>query len=315
MPVRSAAPEVSSSAKLTIVLLALAWGLSWTATGYAVHRVSPWTVRCLSTGLAVVTLFAAARLGGQRMYVPPRERVHVIVAGLFNVAAFQILSSFSTLLGGASRAAIVTYSMPIWAGLLSAWLLHERLTPVLRLALLLCVAGLCILVWPLLAHGVPLSVLLALGCAFCWAFATVYLRWVRATVPPLATAAWQLVVGFVLITLATFWFDGVPRVSQIQADALFAIVFLGVIGTGLPHFLWWSIAAAVPPTTAAIGSLLVPVVGVIASVLLLGERLTPGDDIGFLLIFLSAACVLLRPGRQQHIRRVADTADLERKAQ
>ncbi len=45
--------------------------------------------------------------------------------------------------------------------------------------------------------------------------------------------------------------------------------------------------------------LLVPevfgIAGVIASIIFLGEKPTPNDMIGFVLIFCAAACVLLRP--------------------
>lgn len=53
------------------------------------------------------------------------------------------------------------------------------------------------------------------------------------------------------------------------------------------------------PLTASIGALLVPVVGVSASIVLLGERPTLADGIGFVLIFAAAASVLLRPAVQR----------------
>jgi drug/metabolite transporter (DMT)-like permease len=68
------------------------------------------------------------------------------------------------------------------------------------------------------------------------------------------------------------------------------------MGTALGHFMWWTIVNKLPTTTAALGSLLVPVVGVGGSVILLAERPTPSDLVGFALIFAAAACVLLRPG-------------------
>jgi drug/metabolite transporter (DMT)-like permease len=68
-----------------------------------------------------------------------------------------------------------------------------------------------------------------------------------------------------------------------------------VFGTGLAHFLWWSIIGRLPTMTASLGVLLVPVIGVSASAVLLGERLTTPDIIGFALIFAAAACVLLQP--------------------
>ena len=50
-----------------------------------------------------------------------------------------------------------------------------------------------------------------------------------------------------------------------------------------------------PTITASLGSLLVPVVGIIAATVILGERPTVTDVIGFALIFAAAACVLLQP--------------------
>jgi drug/metabolite transporter (DMT)-like permease len=42
----------------------------------------------------------------------------------------------------------------------------------------------------------------------------------------------------------------------------------------------------------------VPVIGVTASAIILGEHLTIPDVIGFAMIFAAAACVLLQPGVQ-----------------
>jgi drug/metabolite transporter (DMT)-like permease len=73
------------------------------------------------------------------------------------------------------------------------------------------------------------------------------------------------------------------------------VLFVGVIGVGLAHFLWWSIIGRLPTITASLGSLIVPVVGVTASAVYLGERLTLPDIFGFVMIFSAAACVLLQP--------------------
>ena len=58
--------------------------------------------------------------------------------------------------------------------------------------------------------------------------------------------------------------------------------------------------------TASLGVLSVPVVGVVASMILLGERPTVPDIIGFALIFAAAACVLLAPNA-----RTSQTAPIE----
>jgi drug/metabolite transporter (DMT)-like permease len=287
--------DVAATAKLLVVLLAFAWGFNWIAAAVALREISPWSLRFAGSGIGAATLFAAAILTGHNLRVPRGEHVHVMVAGFLNVAAFQILSGFAQLSGATSRAIIITYSMPIWATVLSRFALGERLNAARWIAFVLCIAGLTILVWPLFADGLPVFVFYSLGCALCWAFATVYLKWVKATIEPLANAAWQLLFGFLFIAAGTFMFERDPHVWPLSGQTILAILFVGLFGVGLAHFLWWSIVGRLPTITASLGSLLVPVIGVSASVLLLGERLSAPDIAGFVLIFAAAACVLLQP--------------------
>lgn len=294
MPHASAGAQ-AGTAKLLVVLLAFAWGLNWIGAGIALPEVPPWSLRFAGSGIGAVTLFAAALISGHDLRVPRGERFHVMVAGFFNVAAFQILSAFAQLSGATSRAIIITYSMPIWATLMSWLVLGERLNKVRTVAFVLCVAGLSVLVWPLFADGFPPTVFLSLGCALSWAFATVYLKKVKATVAPLANAAWQLLFGWLFITAGMLIFDHYPRLWPVHLPSLLAVFYIGIFGVGLAHFLWWAIVYRLPTVTASIGALLVPVIGVIASTIFLGERPTVPDIVGFVLIFAAAACVLLQP--------------------
>jgi drug/metabolite transporter (DMT)-like permease len=287
--------DVAATAKLLVLLLAFAWGFNWIAAAMALREVSPWSLRFAGAGIGAGILFTAAILTGHNLRVPRGENLHVMVAGFFNVAAFQILSGFAQLSGATSRAIVITYSMPIWATLLAWILLGERLNKIGTLAFALCVAGLTVLVWPLFAGGFPPFVVYSLGCALSWAFATVYMKWVKATIEPLANAAWQLLFGFLFIAAGTFVFEGAPRLWPLPGETMLAIFYVGLFGVGLAHFLWWSIVGRLPTITASLGSLLVPVIGVTASTVLLGERPTVPDIVGFVLIFAAAACVLLQP--------------------
>jgi len=286
---------VSGTAKLLVVLLAFAWGLNWIAAAIALREVSPWSLRVAGSSIGAVTLFGAAIITGHRLKIPRGEHLHVMVAGFFNVAAFQIFSGFAQLSGATSRAIIITYSMPIWTVMLSTLVLGERLNRIRIIAFGLCVAGLAILLWPLFANGFPLFVVYSLGCALSWCAATVYIKWAKVTIAPLANAAWQLLFGLLFIAVGSFVFEGYPHLWPLQNDTLLAVLFVGVLGVGLAHFLWWSIIGRLPAITASLGSLIVPVVGVSASAIYLGERLTVADIIGFVMIFSAAACVLLQP--------------------
>ena len=79
--------------------------------------------------------------------------------------------------------------------------------------------------------------------------------------------------------------------------AVLAVLYNGLLGTGFAYILWFAISSACT-ATASLGSLSTPVVGVISSMLMLGERPTTEDMIGFALIFAAAACVLTQPAQR-----------------
>jgi drug/metabolite transporter (DMT)-like permease len=147
--------DVAAKAKLLVMLLAFAWGFNWIAAAIALAEMTPWSMRFAGSSIGAATLFAAAILTGHNLKVPRGEAVHVMVAGFFNVAAFQILSAFAQTSGATSRAVVITYSMPIWATVLGRIVLGERLNRNGMIAFGLCVAGLTTLCWPLFSDGFP----------------------------------------------------------------------------------------------------------------------------------------------------------------
>src|SRR5262247_219944 len=295
MPDSKKRSDAATTAKLLVVLLAFAWGLNWIAAAVALRELSPWSLRVAGSAIGAATLFLAAVVSGHNLKIPRGESIHIMIAGLFNVAGFQILSGFAQLSGATTRAIIITYSMPIWTTVLSHFVLGERLNAIRWFAFALCVFGVTVLLFPLFADGVQPFVFYSLGCALSWTVATVYIKWAKLTIEPLANDAWQLLFGLLFITAGSFLFEGHPRLWPIDNNTIFAVLFVGLFGVGLAHFLWWSIVDRLPAITASLGSLLVPVIGVSASTIVLGERLTLPDIIGFAMIFAAAACVLLQP--------------------
>lgn len=287
--------HTTAGAKLLVVLMALAWGVNWIATRVVVEALQPWGMRFAGIGLGALTLFAAARISRVPLAIARRDWLKVGIAALFNVTLLCMGSGYALIYGTTSRAVIITYSMPIWAALLARIVLKERLTRVVLAALVLCVAGLAILIAPLARIGFPLGALLALGTAWSWAAGTVHLKWANIAAPTLAVAAWQLLLGWLMVFAGMLVFEGLPQLWPQPADVLAWIGFNGLIGMGLAYLLWFNIIERMPAATAALASLLTPVVGVGASVIMLGDRLTVPDTIGFALIFAAAASVLLQP--------------------
>jgi drug/metabolite transporter (DMT)-like permease len=282
---------------LLLALLALAWGITWPTTRIALFEVTPWTLRLVGYGIGTLFMFALVRVRGRPMTLGfGLAWGHVIVSALLNVVGFGLLTAFAQLSALTSRVVIIAYSMPIWASLLAWLFLGERLTVMATAGLVLCVAGLAVLVAPLAELGLPLGLLLALAAAVSWAAGTVYLKWVRLQADVVALTAWQLLVSFLFMGICVLIMEDIPRLWPLSPQTILALAYQGFIGTGLAYFLWFSIVGRVSAATASLGSLCVPVVGILASVLMLGDRPTLADAIGFALIFVAAACVMIQPG-------------------
>lgn len=279
-----------------LVGVSLAWGLSWPSMKIALNEIPPFSMRTGTSGLATITLFALAFLQHRPVRIPSKvARMHLLVAGFLNVACFTLFTAFAQLATATSRVAVLTYTMPIWATLLAYPILGERLSFTRAISLLLCAAGPAVLVYPLLGSNDLLGLALALATAMTWAAGTVYLKWARIDADPIAIAAWQLLVALVVTIACLLVVEGSPHWWPVHPQALLAMVFAGMAGSAFAYLLWFEIVRRLPATTASLGVLSAPVVGVFASMLLLGERPSLHDTMGFVLILAAAAGVLLAP--------------------
>jgi drug/metabolite transporter (DMT)-like permease len=288
-------------AKLLLVALAFCWGLSWPAMRIALDEVSPWAMRFIGYAVGAVTLFVLIKAQGRSLVIPRGKAwLHIVVAAMFLAVGFGVAGSFAQLMASTSRVIIINYSMPVWGSLMAYFVLHERINMRTALGIALCIAGLSVLVYPVLEKSLrePIGLLLAFCCALTWGGGTVYMKWARIKGVLLAISFWQVMVGVVTFALLYPIFEGPPQFESLQWRTWGGLLYNGIFGTGLAYFIWFNIIGRLSTAAASLGTLINPVVGVVGSMILLGDRLTVPDLVGFALISSAAACVLL-PQREK----------------
>ncbi len=271
-------------------LAALFWGFNWPAVKIVLDAMGPWTLRAVGLSLGAVLLALTTRLSGVSLAIPREHWRRVAVAGLFGVAGFNICAVFAQLSMPTSRAAILTFTMPLWAALFGWMFLDETLDRVRACALATGAAGLSILsvpFWPAIAAGdVPFGLIYVLGAAITWAVGTVYLKKFPVAAPPLAVTTWQVVVAAVACTIGLALFE-TPRMDLSSPRVAAAFAYHVALPQSLSYALWFTLLRRVPATTASLGTLLVPIFGVIGAIVFLGDWPTPLDLIGFALILIA----------------------------
>lgn len=289
-----------STAILLVITIGILWGLNWPAVKYVLGALPPWTFRAIAFSCGGLLLAVIARVAGERLSVPVADRLALVFASLLTVFGFNILTAFGQLLTETSKAAIIAFTMPMWAALLSAVFLGDRIGINRAISLALGMTGLGVL---LTAGGAeyiarPAGFIVMLGAAISWAGGTVLLKAHKWTIGPLARSAW--LVGFSAAPAAA----GAlllehPWTLPLPPPSVLAVLAFHVIGpVAICYAAWTVLIARLPASTAAIATLLIPVVGVLSSAVLLGDALTPARLLALALIVASVAFVFVRPFRR-----------------
>ena len=287
-----------------LVAITVIWGLNWSAIKLAVDELPVLTFSTLRLVFAGFGMLAICRAGRLPLRVPRREVRPLLILALLNVTLWHVCAAFGVSYLASGRAAILAFTMPLWAALLAVPMLGERLTWNVVAGLAIGLAAVGVLVgpdWKAIAAS-PLGILLMLVAAASWAAGTVYYKRVGWTMPTAVLTGWQILIGGVPVALAALWFDGGFQPSRVSLVGWLSTAFAATLPTLFCQWAWFKIVEIFPTGVAAISTLAIPVIGVASGALALGESLGP-EVLGSLALVIASLClVLLVPQRWRAAR-------------
>ena len=269
-----------------LALLTLVWGTNWPLFPVVMAEISVWTFRALSMTGAALLLLSVARLRGQSLVLPRQHWLPVLGGAVIYLSVWNIGSALAAVLIPSGQAAVLGFTMPVWAALIGWLVLGERLTGRQWLAVALAACGVLLLTWRSLDayRQAPLGVALGLLAAVGWAGGTMIIKRSGVAVPATVLSGWQLLVASVPITgCALVLGDGTWQAPS--PAVLLAIVYITVVPMGLGNVVWFSIVGLLPAHIAGLSTILVPVVAMVSGAVVHGEPL------GLVQLAAMACCV------------------------
>lgn len=293
-------PSLPRQGLLLLAALTFFWGVNWPAMKITMAEMTPWTYRSITGVTGAIGLLLLTVALRQRLSVPRRERPKLIAMALVNFTGFQVCVAYAISLMASGSAAVLAFTMPLWATLVG-WAVTKERPGARRFAgLALGMAGIFVLLsgnFEALGHSPVGPALMILG-AMLWGLGTVMLKQMRWSMPVLTLTTWMVIVGTIPIVLLTGLIEGY-HVPDASMKAWLALAFT-VIGPFIfCYYAWIKIVNIFPPGIAAISTLLIPVVGVMSGAAVLGEE--PGWR-GYTALFLitgALVLVLLVPTRKR----------------
>jgi drug/metabolite transporter (DMT)-like permease len=269
--------ETRRGAHVALVVLALIWGSNWIAMKLALMHAHPVLYNVQRIWLAVGSLFAV--MAWQRKLAWPSVWWPIVVTGFLTMVNFGS-TTMALAAGGVGRTSVLVFTMPFWT-LLIAWpVLHERVRGALWFAVAFALVGLVLVVEPWHAEGDLAPKLWAVLSGFGWAAGTVAVKYYQRKykLDMLNFLAWQMLVGVLPLTPLPFLLGLAP--ARWDAEYVGLLAWTAAVSTAFGFLLWIEILRHLPAGTASLNMFSIPVIALVSSMLVFGERLTGSEWTG-----------------------------------
>ncbi len=270
-----------------LLFVTMLWGLGYVVTDVALRSSTTLQITALrfifaSIFLSIIFFKHFKRLNKDVLIKGSLLGLYLFIAFYFQVEGLKYTT--------ASKNAFITTTNIIFVPFISFFIFKEKINKFSLVGVLLSFVGISLLTINDKLTDFNLGDFLTLLCAVMLTLQIVYTGvYAKETNEPILLTIIQLVVSGILSIIAYSIFDRTP-VTTISAEGIMAILYIGVIGTGLGFILQTTLQMNLTETGTAILLSFESVFGTLASVIFLGEIITQKMFLGAMLM-LSAVFI------------------------
>lgn len=266
----------------------VAWGTNYFVTHEYLPADSPLygaALRALPAGLVLLALCRRLPRGAWWG--------RAALLGLLNVSVFFVLVYAASQLLPTSVASTVMAAAPLTMMLVAWPLVSERPGRAHLAGAVIGLGGVCLMLLTGAAGASAPGVLASVAAMLVSSFGHILTKRWNAGTDVLASTAWQLTAGGLLLLPVAAVVEGPP--PTLSPQALLAFAYVALVATALAFVAWFTGLRHLPAGTVGLIGLLNPVTGVLLGTAVAGETLTGRQLCGLLLVLIGV--VLGRPGR------------------
>ena len=276
---------------LSLLLMALIWGVNYTSVKYGTGLVAPLAFNGVRVTLAAVSLVivaqvASAWFGVEREGWPARrDAIALFLLGTLGNGVYQILFVEGIARTRAGDAALLISASPAFIAIIGRLRGSERVSPRGVVGIALSILGMGLVVAGTADTGASrratlLGDSLLLISSLCWSLYTVYLQPYTHRIGGIHLSALTMIGGMVPLLavaapsmVATHW-------SALPLLAWGSVAYSGLFALVIAYLFWYHGVRVLGPTRTAMYSNLQPVFALAVAWLVLGEGITGWEIAG-----------------------------------
>ncbi len=293
------------------ILLGAIWSSSFMWIKLALREVGPSTLVAFRVLFGLI--FGVVVIYIQRVKLPRdfKSWLPLILLGITNIAIPFFLISWGEKSVYSSVAAILDATVPLFTIFIAHYLLRDdKITLMKILGLLLGFAGVIVLLskdFGASASTVFGQIAVILASIF-YAGSAVYVRKTTQEMPSILRSAGPLLSATVVMWIAAFFTESPVKIPQFEITWI-ALLFLGILGSGLAFLMAFYLIHEIGPTRTTMVTYIFPLGGVILGVIFLHEQITWQLIIGGFLILASLIVVNKSPANNPLLSKIKAEAE------
>ena len=288
---------------LLLLLLGLMWGTSYAFIKLGVQSLPTFTLIATRLGIGLALLATVVAIAREPLPRDLRTYGHLLVMAVINIVIPFTLITTAERSVDSAVAAILNGAVPLVVIVVAALFLHDEPMTVNRVVgLVVGYAGVIVLVsrglTSLATPGSVTGELALIGSTIAYGVGAVYSRRNTRGLRPMIPALFQVGFAFAIMSALAMLFEA-PFAVQWNTDALIAVLWLGLLGSGVAYILNFRLLGRIGATRTSLRAYLLPIVGIVTGALMFGEQIDARVILGTGLVIAGVALVNSRYGQRR----------------
>ena len=290
--------ELLSSKKtlpiVLLIILILVWTSVWSLFKIAIEVIPPLSFRVIIGIPAFILLLILGFKKVKTINVPKDDWKPLILISFFNVTLWQVLMLYGISMLGGGRAAVLTYTMPVWATIFAAIFGYERINISIIFSLVLGMMGIFFLSIEINIFENIFGFLITLSAGLSWAVGTMIVKYGGIKSDGLIVAGWQQIIGIIPIIPFALYFDlnNFGSLNYVH----FIIILYGIfLSSAYTYWAYFTILQKFSVNVTSISVMAVPILAILVDYIFVDVKFSWLDVLALIFIVSGIYIVATKP--------------------
>ena len=275
----------------------IVWGFAMPINKIGLDYLTPIWYTAIRTVVGTLTMMVLVLMLNKFTWPDWRDAPLILAIGIIQITLYVVFLNVGLAYIPAGRTAILSYTTPLWIMPLTILFFREKPKLSQWIGFLAGIGGLMLLLCPWEMdwsnRKVIFGAFMALLSSLAWAISILCARYMKWHKSPLELIPWQLLLGTIPILAFAWYKEPLPSLRFLHPAALFSLIYMGVLVAGISYWASLIINKELPSLTVSLGSLSIPLISLVSSIIFLHEPVTILTVSAMALILLGVVCVAI----------------------